>query len=76
MMKLCPCPNCIVPVLPDKLMCKEHWAEVPSDLQFAVYRCFANYRKARKPNMRLAAARKLREAQQAAIASLSTTLAH
>lgn len=71
MLKLCPAPNCIAHVLPDKLLCVDHWAKVPSDLQLAVYRSYANYKKARKPNMRLAASRALRKAQQQAIESLT-----
>lgn len=70
MLKLCPALNCIAHVLPDKLLCAAHWARVPRDLQLAVYRSYANYKKARKPNMRLAAARALREAQRRAIESI------
>lgn len=64
---ICPVPGCKAVVMPTKLLCLPHWMLVPQPLQLTVYRCWATLRKARKPNLVMAATRAYRKARQAAI---------
>lgn len=67
----CDVPNCNALKLPGKLMCLAHWKAVPMPLQLAVYRSWASFKRARKPNFQSAALRAYRKARDAAIASIT-----
>jgi hypothetical protein len=66
-MSACPVNGCGAPVLKDKLMCLEHWQQVPRYVQMDVYRCWATLLKCRKPSLVRAATRAYREARERAL---------
>lgn len=58
-------------MLPGKLMCREHWRQVPLVIQFDVYRTWATLKKARAPDLRLAAVLAYRTARDRAVRAVS-----
>ncbi len=65
-----PCPICGAPTRNTKLMCLRHWLMVPKLLREKVSYEWWAVNAARKPDVRLAALRRHREAKQAAIAAV------
>ncbi len=65
--RTCAVSGCTHAVMPGKLMCLAHWERVPRSVQFDVYRSWATFKKARKPNLVRAALRAYRAAREAAV---------